>query len=313
MSGIWKKLTSPIIALAPMAGVTDSAFRRLCQSCRADLVYTEMISADALYYQSKKTLEMLKISRSEKPVIAQLFGKRLFSFSKAIKLCHRAGFDGIDINFGCPAKKVVSHGGGVTLMKDLDFCRRIIETAVKTSRLPVSVKIRAGIGSITALDFLEKIRDLPVSAVMIHGRYFKNPFSGPVDFEIIKQAKKLFQGKVLANGGIVSPETAREALDKTGADGLGLARGVCGRPWLFQEIKEFLETGRYHRPDTSEIKKIIKKHGRFAYQTKGDRGIIELRKHLLWYTAGRPRAKALRCRLVRISDLRELDEVLEEF
>src|SRR3989344_802132 len=147
-NNFWQKLNKPILALAPMAGVSDSAFRQLCKSFGADVVYTEMISADALHYGSKKTLAMLKFAKSEKPIVCQLFGKRPEMFKKACQIVEKAGYSGIDLNFGCPAKKVVAHGGGVTLMRDLNFCRQMIIEAAKNTRLPISVKIRAGIDNI---------------------------------------------------------------------------------------------------------------------------------------------------------------------
>ncbi|HNP75222.1 MAG TPA: tRNA-dihydrouridine synthase family protein, partial [bacterium] len=150
----WQKIKKPILALAPMAGVTDSAFRQLCKHYGADVVYTEMVSADGLYYDSKKTLELLKFSKAEKPIVVQLFGKRPATFVKAAAICQAAGFDGLDINFGCPAKKVVAHGGGVTLMRDLNNCRQIVEAVLAGTSLPVSVKIRAGIDEVTAVDFI---------------------------------------------------------------------------------------------------------------------------------------------------------------
>ncbi len=231
-------LEKPILALAPMAGVTDSPFRQMCKSFGADLLYTEMISADALHYDNEKTLEMLKFNKSESPIICQLFGSRLETFPKACKLVEEAGYDGIDLNFGCPAKKIIKSGSGVTLMKDLDHCHAIIKTVIESTSLPVSIKTRKSIGDITVLDFIKKISDLDVKMIMIHGRSYEKPFVGEIDYEIIKEAKKIFPGIVLANGGINTPEDAQKTLELTGADGLGLARGLYGRPWLFEEIKE---------------------------------------------------------------------------
>ena len=274
-SNFWQKISAkggpavggnePILALAPMAGISDSAFRQLCKTFGADVTYTEMISADAIAYNSKKTLEMLKFDKSEKPIVAQLFGKRPEMFIKAVKMIEKAGFDGIDINFGCPARKVVAHGGGVTLMKDLEKCRELIATTIENTKLPVSVKIRAGIEKVTALDFLKAIKDLPIAAIMVHGRTFKDSFSGPIDFEMIRQVKQNFSGIVIGNGGINTPEEAKQMLDKTGVDGLGLARGLYGRPWLFQEIKDYLRNGKYHKIGTEDIKKIALQHAKIAY------------------------------------------------
>ena len=308
----WQKLNKnkPILALAPMAGVTDSAFRQICKHYGADVVYTEMVSADGLYYGSKKTMELLKLSKKEKPIVVQLFGKRPETFIKAASVCQAAGFDGIDINFGCPAKKVVAHGGGVTLMRDLNRCRQIMEAVLSGTSLPVSVKIRAGIDDVTAVDFISNIKDLPIAALMVHGRYFKNPFSGPVDRDMIKRAKREFGGIVLANGGIASPEAAKEMLDKTGVDGLGLARGLYGQPWLFKQIKDYLKTDQYKTVGPIEIKKVILRHAKLALATKNSHGLVELRKHLLWYVAGWSEAKKLRSELVQVETLAAIEQIL---
>lgn len=313
----WSKLKKPILALAPMAGVTDLAFRQICKKYGADVVYTEMISADGLHYGSKKTLPMLKIAKSEHPVIVQLFGKRPPMFVKAAKICEQAGFDGIDINFGCPAKKVVAHGGGVTMMRDLALCQEIIKTVCQSTKLPVSVKIRSSInrtsgrGEITAVDFIKAIKNLPVSAVMVHGRSFEQPFAGEPDYAMIKKVKQEFRGIVLGNGGIFTPEQAKIMLAKTGADGIGLARGLYGRPWLFQQIKDYLQHGKYQEFTWTKIKKVMPEHAKLAFKAKGEHGLIELRKHLAWYVKGLPQAAAWRQKLVVIKSLKEIENILK--
>jgi nifR3 family TIM-barrel protein len=315
-NSFWQKLSKPcltgrqaILALAPMAGISDSAFRQLCKSFGADVVYTEMVSADALHYGSKKTLELIKFSKVEKPIVCQLFGKRLEMFPKAVKVLEKAGFSGIDLNFGCLAKKVVAHGGGVTLMRDLKHCREIIKIVLANTKLPVSVKIRSGIDQITALDFVKAISDLPVSALMIHGRPFKNPYTAPIDYTMIKKVKENFSGVVLGNGGIFKPEDAKIMLVKTGVDGLGLARGLYGKPWLFKQIRDYLETGKYKELEFDGIKKIALKHAQLAQKTKGEWGIVETRKHLAWYIKGFAGAAELRSQLVRVENLKELKQI----
>jgi len=308
----WQKLSRPILALAPMAGYTDSAFRLICKKFGADVVYTEMISADALYYDSKKTLKMLEFDKKEKPVVCQLFGKRPEMFAKAVSIVQKAGFDGIDINFGCPARKVVAHGGGVTLMKNLDKCYEIIKTVCEASNLPVSIKIRASIKNIQATDLVEKIKDLPVSAIMIHGRSYEKGFSGAVDFEMIKKVKEKFNGLVLANGGIYTPEDAKQMLEKTKADGIGLARGLWGKPFLFKQIKDFLKNGKYKTWDLKQIKKIALDHAKLMDKTKGERGIREMRKFLLFYFKGFAGASKVRQQLVRVESVGEIESILKE-
>jgi tRNA-dihydrouridine synthase B len=319
----WKQIKKPILALAPMAGITDSAFRELCRQQGADVVYTEMVSADGLHYDSKKTLELLKYSQKEKPIVVQLFGKDPEKFIKATQIVTKLGFDGIDINFGCPAKKVVGHGGGVTLMRNLDLCYNIIKNVCDNTPLPVSIKIRSSInkkdasgkvsGKVTALDLIKKIKDLPITTIMIHGRTYEKPFIGEIDYEMVKKVKEIFPGLVLANGNLSDPEIAKKTLELTDTDGLGLARGLYGRPWLFKEIREYLEKGKYKEKTWSQIKKIALEHAKLNFKTKKDFGIIEMRKHLIFYSKGQKQAKEMRKDLVRVESVEDVAKVFKKY
>jgi len=315
----WLSIRKPILALAPMAGITDPAFRELCRKQGADVVYTEMVSADGLHYDSKKTLELLKFSKKEKPIVVQLFGKDPEKFIKATQIVTKLGFDGIDINFGCPAKKVVGHGGGVTLMRNLELCYDIIKNVCDHTPLPVSIKIRSSInkkdksGKITALDLLKKIKDLPITTIMIHGRSYEKPFIGEIDYEMVRKVKESFSGIVLANGNITSPEIAQKTLKLTKTDGLGLARGLYGRPWLFKEIKNFIKNGKYKEKSWVQIKKIALEHAKLNFKTKGDFGIIEMRKHLIFYSRGQKQAKEMRKDLVRVETIDQIKKVFQKY
>lgn len=316
MKNFWLKFKKPIISLAPMAGITDSAFRQICKEYGADVVYSEMISVDGLHYKSKKTIELLKFNKKEKPIVIQLFGSRPELFAEAAKIVEKLGADGIDINFGCPAPKIYKSGGGVKLMRDLDLCYEIIKATCEAVRIPVSLKIRSSINSlagkkITALDFVHKIKDLPISAIMVHGRSYEKGFSGPVDSEIIKKVKENFSGIVLGNGGIVNPEKAKEMLEKTGVDGIGLAQGVLGKPWLFEQVKDYLKKGKYKEYNFSQIKKVALKHATLNYKLKGGQGILEIRKHLAWYFRGFEGASALRQKLIRVEGLDDIKKILK--
>ena len=318
MSNFWQKIKKPILALAPMAGISDSAFRQICRDQGADVVYTEMTSVDGLYYDSKKTLEMLAFSKKEKPVVCQLFGKKPELFGKAAKVVEKTGFDGIDINFGCPARKVVAHGGGVTLMRDFDLCHSIIDATIKATKLPVSIKIRTSINKakessekVYAYDFLKKVSDLDIAAVMVHGRSYEQGFSGPVDIEQMKKIRAAYPGILLVNGGVIEPPDALELINKTKANGIGLARSVRGRPWLFRQVKELADKGKYIEPSMDDIKKVIIKHSQAAFAAKQDHGIIEMRKHLAWYTKGFPGAKELRQKLVRVNTVDDIKNILK--
>lgn len=305
-----------------MAGITDAAFRQLCKFYGADVVYTEMISADGLYYDSKKTLEMLKFKKSEQPVVIQLFGKYPERFTKAAQIAEIFGFAGIDINFGCPARKVVGHGGGVTLMRDLEKSYQIIEKTLQGTKLPVSIKLRSSIKDIdnqkiiTVLDFIKAVNDLPVSAIMIHGRPYENPFNAEIDYKIIKLAGREFlkkhpQGVFLGNGGINSPELAKKMIQETGCQGIGLARGLYGRPWLFKQCKDYFQKGKYQEEFSyQEIKKTMLMHGKFI--KINNQNFKELRKHLIWYVKGWSNAKELRSQLVTVENLNDLKKILNK-
>ena len=321
MTNFWQKLDKPILALAPMAGITDSAFRQICFEFGANVVYTEMVSVDGLVHDSQKTKDLLSMNKKEGKVVVQIFGKRPELFGEAVKIVQKTGATGIDINFGCPAKKVVAHGGGVTLMRDLNKCFEIVRETCNASKLPVSVKIRASIknGSknVTATQFVKKIMKLPVSAIMIHGRSYEQGFSGDVndiDFSMIKKVKELVGRKmvVLANGGIKKPEDASLMLAKTKADGIGLAQGVYGKPWLFEQVKKYLNTDKFQEKSLEQIKKVALHHARLNFKTKGERGMFEIRKHLAWYFRGFPDASKWRAKLVRVESVRDVEEILKQ-
>jgi tRNA-dihydrouridine synthase B len=312
MNSFWQKLKKPIIALAPMAGITDSAFRQRCKKWGADLVYSEMVSADGLKYGGEKTFKLMQFEPKEKPILIQLFGKNPANFGRAARMVEASGADGVDLNFGCPASKVVASGGGAALMQDLNLAHQIIESTLKNTKLPVSVKIRTSMKDVTALDFLKKIENLKIAAVMVHGRSYAQGFSGAIDFATIKDIKKVFKGLVLANGGINTPEDAKEVLEKTGADGLGIARGAWGKPWIFKQIKEFLETDKYQDLTWDQKKEEILEHARLQFKLKADWGLVELRKHLAWYVRAQPGASQLRAQLDQIKTLREIEQKLHK-
>jgi nifR3 family TIM-barrel protein len=320
----WSELPKPILALAPMAGVTDAAFRQMCRRFGADVIYTEFVSTDAIARGNKKTLQLMAFDPSEQPVICQVFGRDPEMYRKATRVIEQMGYAGIDINFGCPAYKVTRHGGGVTLMRDLDLCRAIVEaTCDAAHKIPVSIKIRASIcreagaakssfERVTATDLIERIRDLPVAAVMIHGRSYERPFDGEPDLDSIRSVRAAFPRIVLANGGIYDPQTAKSVLELTGADGVGIARGSWGRPWIFQQIRTFLESGVLTQPSWAQVKSMILSHAELAFQYKGDRGILEMRKHLSWYTKGRPGASRLRQQFMQTTSVEAVRELLNK-
>ena len=262
---LWSKLKKPILALAPMAGITDSAMRQVCRLYGADVVYSEMASATALFFKPEKTLKLIKFNKKERPYVVQLFGNNPEHFAKAARIITTIiKPDGIDINFGCPAKKVFGHGSGCALMPQKKLARTIIKSVCDNTTLPVSLKIRAGlhpvksagggakqfnrVKGITAIEFIENIKDLPFSAVMVHGRTYEGSFSGEVNFKLIEDVKKIIPDKiVMANGGITTPEQGAKILEGYPLlDGLGIARGVLGKPFLFSQIKELMKLSLIH-------------------------------------------------------------------
>jgi len=319
MKNFWLQIKKPIYALAPMAGYTDSAFRQICQGFGADVVYSEMASATALVYSPKKTLEMLEFNKIERPYVAQLFGSEPKHFVQAVKKLVFSIPDGIDINFGCPVKKVAKQNAGAVLMNNLKLAREIIKSVVDSTELPVSIKTRSKVGEVDVLRFLDSINDLDIKAIMIHGRTLAQGFSGPVDWEIIRKAKDYFNGIILANGGIYSYDDAVKALDQTQTHGLGIARGALGRPWIFRSLKA--QKNYEYAENKEKIFKVALKHAQLVEKLKGEQsrlgqkatasqGIIEMRKHLCWYVQGLPGARKLRQQLVKVKNLEEIKKIL---
>lgn len=313
ITNLWKKLEKPILVLAPMAGYTNSSFRRICKKYGADVVYSEMASATALNFAGKRTLELLEFAKTEKPYIVQLFGNDPKYFKNAAKIVtEKIKPDGIDINMGCPVKKIYDNGSGAALMEDWERAREIIIQALEGTKLPVSIKIRSAVGKISALKFVEKIKDLPISAIMIHGRSFKQGFAGAIDYEAIRKVKEIVDIPVIANGGVNAPEAALLMIEKTGADGIGVARGALTKPWLFFQIRQLLSEGVYKKFDLKEIKKIALEHSRMSCESGGKHGILEMRKYLLWYFRGFENAKEARRELVRVETVKDIENVLRK-
>ena len=307
----WQKIEKPILALAPMAGFSDSPFRIITSEYGADVVYSEMASVASIFFHQKeldhRTFDILKFDSSQKgKYVVQLFGSEPEHFAVAARLVEQViKPDGIDLNFGCPVGKVIKQGAGADLMKDLPRAREIIKAVLENTNLPVSIKIRAGAGTNSALDFLDNVSDLPISAVMIHGRTLAQGFVGEINCELIKEARQHFSGIILANGGINNLEQAQEILLKSGADGLGLARGVLWRPWMFQEIKE----GRVRDLSKAEIAAIAIRHAKLEEKLKGQGMIVEFRKHLCWYAQGISGASHLRSQLVKVFNAQEIENI----
>lgn len=314
MANFWQNLKAPFYVLAPMAGFTDYAFRSVCKDFGADVLYSEMASATALYYSKNsvdsETLRLVRSNENERPYIVQLFGSVPSHFSAAVKIIEEnIRPDGIDINFGCPVKKVAKQGAGAVLMDDKKKAREIIKTTIGSTDLPISIKTRTKAGKTDVLTFLDFVGDLDIKALMIHGRTLVQGFSGDIDTAIIRKSSDYFSGKIIANGGIDSFEIAARILKESAADGLGVARGALGRPWIFEEIAK----GRQMRISQEKVFEIIRKHAESAQAEKGDAGIVEMRKHLCWYARGHKNASAIRRKMITVENLADIYSLENDF
>jgi len=307
-----------------MAGITDLAFRLVCKEYGADIVYSEMVSAAGLRYNKQKTLKLINSTPADSPLFVQLFGSKPKDFVDAAKILNdlpkkQSGEysisrpDGIDINFGCPVKKIIKQNSGCALMKNPDLAFEIIQAVCDNTDLPVSIKLRAGIGEYSALDFLEKVAPLPWRTAIVHGRTFRQGFSGPIDVALIKKIKKIYPHKtIIANGGIINGVAAREILEKTNADGLAIGRGSLGRPWIFEEIKAALKNKNYTLKNQIEIKSIALDHLEKVEKIFGPAGFFEFRKHLGWYFKNFPNAKEFRAKLFAAKDFTEVRKIINQ-
>jgi tRNA-dihydrouridine synthase B len=316
MKNFWKKLNKPILTTTPMAGITDSAWRQLCKKWGADVVHTEFVSADALYHDSKKTIKMLEYKAMEQPVVVQLFGKRPEMYPKAAKLVEKLGFAGVDINFGCPARKVAGKGGGICLLRDMETVKKIVATTIEAVDIPVSVKSRIGIDDITSLDFIDALADLPVKAMIIHGRNYAQPFTGPVDLKALKKSAKKFKAIsknniFLINGSFQTIESVVKDLKYTKADGIALSRALYGKPWLFKQIRDYINTGKYKEITWQTIKETAIEHANLLWELRGPKGFVVMRKHLLFYVKNRPDAAQLRSKLVQVKDPKDVESIFK--
>lgn len=307
-------LPKPLVYLAPMSGITNKAYRQIVKSFGVDIVFPEFVSIDAMFHNSEKTLELLDYDDTERPIIAQVFGSTPEYFNVAAKKIRAMGFDGIDINFGCPAPKVAKNGGGCALLGDLGLSRAVIQAVVDGvgPDFPVSVKTRVSYKQTHVRDFCKVISDLPIQNLCIHGRKFEKPYEGEADLDCIKEAKTLVPFLVTASGHAHTPEAAKHTLDYTGADGVALARGTFGKPWLAKQIKDYLATGNYTEPTQAEILHTMVQHARFAMQMHSERPFVEMRKVLGWYIKGIPHAAEYRARLVRVNTIEEVEIVVQE-
>ena len=303
--------------MAPMAGVTDRAFRQICRDCGAALTVSEMISTRALLFQDKKTRQLLQLAPNEKPGWIQIFGHEPESMAEgAVKALEISGAELLDINMGCPAPKIVRGGDGSALMRDPKQASAVIRAVVDAVSVPVTVKFRKGWDeeSVNYLDFARMVQDSGASAVTLHGRTRTQMYAGQADWDAIAQVKQTLRIPVIANGDVSSPEDARRILAHTGADGVMIGRGALGNPWLFAQCQA-MDDGKEipSSPELVERLRTARVQIELARDYRGERiAMLEARKHLAWYVKGVRGTKKLKAKISGLTSLDQLEELLEE-
>lgn len=305
------------IFLAPMAGVTDIAFRRVCRMAGAGLATTEMVSSRALLYQDKKSNQLMTLDREESPSCVQLFGNDPDAMAEAAKIvCERTNCSILDINMGCPTPKIVNNGDGSALMKNPALAGEIVKRVRAAIDIPVTVKFRKGwdSGSVNAVEFAKVVEGNGADAITVHGRTRQAMYSGRVDLDVIREVKRAVSIPVVANGDIFSVDDARRAFNYTGADAIMVGRGAFGNPWIFTQLKAFVN-GEEIPPLPSLKERLGIAHGQILYaaEHKGERvAILEARRHLAWYLKGVRGANFYKEKICHLNSMEELSRTVRE-
>ena len=307
------------VVLAPMAGISNTAYRQIIKEMGAGLIFAEMVSDKALVYGSEKTFDLLKMSDMERPIAQQIFGSDVDSFVKAAKLVEdKMHPDIIDINMGCPVPKVaIKSQAGSALLKNPDKIKEIVSAVVKAVSVPVTVKIRSGwdANSVNAVEVAKVIEEAGASAITVHGRTRAQGYSGNADWNIIKQVKEMVSIPVIGNGDITSAEKAKEMLDFTGCDAVMIGRGVLGNPWLIKECVSYLESGiNPPKPSAREKIEMLKRHYQLLVDpTSEKQAILEIRTHALWYIKGMPKSAYIKNEICKTKNSEDLFKILNDY
>ncbi len=306
------------LLLAPMEDVSDPPFRALCKEQGCDMMYTEFISVEGLIRDAKKSVQKLDIYNYERPVGIQIFGAEIDSMKRAAEIVEEAEPEVLDINFGCPVKKVVCRMAGAGILQDIPRMVKLTAEIVKSTSLPVTVKTRLGWdqNSIKIVEVAERLQDVGIHAIAIHGRTRKQMYKGEADWSYIREVKenpRLFI-PVIGNGDIDSPEKAVQYKNEYGVDGLMIGRASIGNPWIFSQIKHYVRTGqKLPTPSLTEKVRAVKQHLKHSIEWKGERlGILEMRRHYTNYFRGLRNIKSFRSKLVTTDDPKDLFEIIDE-
>ena len=289
MKGQWKigdvQIDNPFV-LAPMAGVTDLPFRRLCKEQGAGLICMEMVSAKAISFHNKNTEALMEIDPVEHPISLQLFGSEPGLMGEVAKSIEERPFDILDINMGCPVPKVVNNGEGSALLKNPRLIADIVKSVSQAIKKPVTVKVRIGFEKekVDIVDIARRVEDAGAAAIAVHGRTREQYYSGKADWDAIRRVKEAVSIPVIGNGDVDSPKKAEDMLRETGCDGVMVGRAVRGNPWIFRELNHYFATGEIlPRPSAKEVREMILRHARDQITVKGEyTGIREMRKHVAW-------------------------------
>ena len=307
------------VVLAPMAGICNSAFRRICKEMGCGLIYAEMVSDKAITFQNQKTLDMLYMTEEERPLVQQIFGNDIESFVESAKYIYRVMKpDIIDINMGCPVPKVaVRAQAGSALLKDPDKIYEIVSAVVKAVPIPVTVKIRSGWDNnhINAVEVAQVIEKAGASAICVHPRTRSQGYSGKADWSIIKAVKQTVSIPVIGNGDIKCPEDAKRMIDETGCDAIMIGRGVLGNPWLIRNTIDYLDKGFYHANVSFDDKiSMILHHLDYLSHLKNEHiATLEIRNHIGWYLKGIPGGTVVKNKIYQTSHIRDIISILNDF
>jgi tRNA-dihydrouridine synthase B len=307
------------VILAPMAGITDITYRTICKEFDPALVYTEMVSAKGLYYKDVKTTQLMKINYNNRPVSLQIFGSDpdIMAYVVENYINERTDIDIVDINMGCPAPKIVKNGDGSALMKEPELAGQIINKIKKISNKPVTAKIRAGWDSnnINAPEFAKILECNGADLIAVHGRTREQFYSGKADYNVIKAVKSSVSIPVVGNGDIFSPEDAIDMLESTNCDGVMVARGILGNPWLLLNTIKMVE-GRddFVNPTPKDKIEMLKKHMSLLNEEIDEKiAVLEMRKHAGWYTKGMKNSSDIRNNINKITSSNELINLLDSY